>query len=94
MGLETTVEQKSAQVEVSATEKIELPAVIEEVKSEPTQTTRVIKNLRAIVNDMDDAVVQKYIGSPLLYKKKKFDLRVYMIICCTKPYLVLFNHGY
>lgn len=94
MGLETTEEQKSAQVEASATEKIELPAVIEEVKSEPTQTTRVIKNLRAIVNDMDDAVVQKYIGSPLLYKKKKFDLRVYMIICCTKPYLVLFNHGY
>lgn len=39
-------------------------------------------------------IVQRYIENPLLINGKKFDIRVFMIISCMKPYLVLYNHGY
>merc|ERR1712185_619402 len=32
--------------------------------------------------------------NPSLINKKKYDLRYYMIIACTKPYLVLTHTGY
>ncbi|KAG8002861.1 Protein polyglycylase TTLL10 [Nibea albiflora] len=39
-------------------------------------------------------VVQHYIKSPLLLKGKKFDVRSYLLIACTAPYMVFFRHGY
>ncbi|XP_059189028.1 protein polyglycylase TTLL10 [Centropristis striata] len=39
-------------------------------------------------------VVQHYIQSPLLLKGKKFDVRSYLLIACTAPYMVFFRHGY
>ncbi|XP_069382824.1 protein polyglycylase TTLL10 isoform X2 [Paralichthys olivaceus] len=39
-------------------------------------------------------IVQHYIKSPLLLKGKKFDVRSYLLIACTAPYMVFFRHGY
>lgn len=35
-----------------------------------------------------------YIQNPLLLKGKKFDVRSYLLIACTAPYMVFFRHGY
>ncbi|XP_044068342.1 protein polyglycylase TTLL10 isoform X3 [Siniperca chuatsi] len=39
-------------------------------------------------------IVQYYIQRPLLLKGKKFDVRSYLLIACTAPYMVFFRHGY
>ncbi|XP_072306327.1 protein polyglycylase TTLL10 [Eucyclogobius newberryi] len=39
-------------------------------------------------------IVQKYIQNPLLLKGRKFDVRSYLMIACTTPYMVFFRHGY
>ncbi|XP_029013265.1 protein polyglycylase TTLL10 isoform X2 [Betta splendens] len=39
-------------------------------------------------------VVQHYIHNPLLLKGRKFDVRSYLLIACTAPYMVFFRHGY
>ncbi|KAM6981911.1 protein polyglycylase TTLL10 [Tautogolabrus adspersus] len=39
-------------------------------------------------------IVQHYIQKPLLLKGKKFDVRSFLLIACTSPYMVFFRHGY
>ncbi|XP_030843027.1 probable beta-tubulin polyglutamylase [Strongylocentrotus purpuratus] len=39
-------------------------------------------------------LIQRYIPNPLLLKNKKFDVRAYMLIACTNPYIVLYHNGY
>nr|XP_056721490.1 inactive polyglycylase TTLL10 [Euleptes europaea] len=39
-------------------------------------------------------IVQRYIDRPLLLAGKKFDVRSYLLIACTVPYMLFFGHGY
>lgn len=36
----------------------------------------------------------RYIHQPLLLEGKKFDVRSYLLIACTAPYVVFFAQGY
>lgn len=36
----------------------------------------------------------RYIDRPLLLEGKKFDVRSYLLIACTMPYMLFFGHGY
>jgi hypothetical protein len=51
-------------------------------------------NLNALVKELSEVVIQRYIENPLLVDGRKFDIRAYMYIACAKPYLVLFHPGY
>ena len=42
----------------------------------------------------DRIVVQRYLEPPLLYEGKKFDIRAFMIVLCSKPWLVIGHPGY
>ncbi|XP_019478028.1 inactive polyglycylase TTLL10 isoform X1 [Meleagris gallopavo] len=39
-------------------------------------------------------IVQRYIDQPLLLEGKKFDVRSYLLIACTAPYVLFFAQGY
>ncbi|NWX22427.1 TTL10 polyglycylase, partial [Aegotheles bennettii] len=39
-------------------------------------------------------IVQRYIHQPLLLEGKKFDVRSYLLIACTAPYVLCFAQGY
>ncbi|KAM9217786.1 inactive polyglycylase TTLL10 [Leptosomus discolor] len=39
-------------------------------------------------------IVQRYVHQPLLLEGKKFDVRSYLLIACTVPYVLFFAQGY
>ena len=53
-----------------------------------------ITNLNNLVKKLGGLCVQKYLEKPQLINKRKYDIRFFMLIACTKPYLVLTNSGY
>ncbi|XP_068454763.1 protein polyglycylase TTLL10 [Clinocottus analis] len=57
-------------------------------------TEDIRSNGRTIHRQPQARIVQHYIQRPLLLKGKKFDVRSYLLIACTAPYVVFFCHGY
>jgi len=53
-----------------------------------------LNNLNNLSKKLSGLIVQKYMENPSLIHKKKYDLRYFMIIACTRPYLVLTHTGY
>ena len=53
-----------------------------------------MNNLNNLSKKLSGLIVQKYMENPSLIHKKKYDLRYFMIIACTRPYLVLTHTGY
>ena len=49
---------------------------------------------RLKISDFEKMVVQRYLEKPTLYQGQKFEIRAFMIILCSKPFLVLANPGY
>ncbi|OXB78178.1 UNVERIFIED_CONTAM: hypothetical protein H355_007320 [Colinus virginianus] len=49
---------------------------------------------RVPCRDAQTRIVQRYIDQPLLLEGKKFDVRSYLLIACTAPYVLFFAQGY
>jgi hypothetical protein len=71
-----------------ATPEIQAETIVQETSD------GVKKNINTIAHKLEKSVVQKYMVNPLLINGKKFDLRMFMFISSTKPYLVMFKRGY
>lgn len=50
--------------------------------------------MNILVKELKDVVVQRYIETPCLIRGKKFDIRAFMVIICSKPYFVYSYPGY
>ena len=52
------------------------------------------QDLKNVVKDLKDVMVQKYIADPCLFQGKKFDIRAFMVVICAKPWFVYAHPGY
>jgi hypothetical protein len=50
--------------------------------------------MNQVLNKMNKYVIQRYYEDVALIEGRKFDIRSFMIILCTKPFVVLYNPGY
>lgn len=44
--------------------------------------------------NLNKFIIQEYVKHPLLIHNKKFDMRVYMLIASSNPYIIFFHKGY
>ncbi|KAH9254196.1 hypothetical protein BASA81_007785 [Batrachochytrium salamandrivorans] len=44
--------------------------------------------------NLNKFIIQEYVKYPLLIHNKKFDMRVYMLIASSNPYMIFFHKGY
>lgn len=77
-------------MEEEVKQSVEQQSVVGPTLAKPKKWT----DMKLLVKELKEQVVQRYLEDPLLYEGRKFDLRVFMVVSCMRPYLVLYNSGY
>ncbi|XP_010082254.1 PREDICTED: inactive polyglycylase TTLL10, partial [Pterocles gutturalis] len=70
------------------------PAAVNTLQAELHSTEEYLLNTKAPYKAPQARIVQRYIHQPLLLEGKKFDVRSYLLIACTAPYVLFFAQGY
>ncbi|XP_061869253.1 inactive polyglycylase TTLL10 [Colius striatus] len=70
------------------------PAAVSTLQAELHSTEEYLLNKRGPYKAPPARIVQRYIHQPLLLGGRKFDVRSYLLIACTAPYVVFFAQGY
>ncbi|XP_009323540.1 PREDICTED: inactive polyglycylase TTLL10 [Pygoscelis adeliae] len=70
------------------------PAAVNTLQAKLQSTEENLLNKRVPYKAPQARIVQRYIHRPLLLEGKKFDVRSYLLIACTAPYVLFFAQGY
>ncbi|XP_054031667.1 inactive polyglycylase TTLL10 [Dryobates pubescens] len=70
------------------------PAALDSLQAKLHSTEEQPPKKKVLCKAPPARIVQRYIHQPLLLEGKKFDVRAYLLIACTAPFLVLFAQGY
>ncbi|NWI32756.1 TTL10 polyglycylase, partial [Sula dactylatra] len=70
------------------------PAAVTTLQAKLHSTEEYLLNKRVSHKAPQARIVQRYIHQPLLLEGKKFDVRSYLLIACTAPYVLFFAQGY
>ncbi|XP_075293525.1 inactive polyglycylase TTLL10 [Opisthocomus hoazin] len=70
------------------------PAAVNTLQAELHSTEEYRLSKKVLHKVPQARIVQRYIHQPLLLEGKKFDVRSYLLIACTAPYVLLFAQGY
>ncbi|XP_035758038.1 inactive polyglycylase TTLL10 [Egretta garzetta] len=70
------------------------PAAVNTLQDKLHSTGEHLRSKRVPYKAPQARIVQRYIHQPLLLEGKKFDVRSYLLIACTAPYVLFFAQGY
>ncbi|NXX75107.1 TTL10 polyglycylase, partial [Urocolius indicus] len=70
------------------------PAAVSTLQAELHSTEKYLLNKKRPYKAPPARIVQRYIQQPLLLQGRKFDVRSYLLVACTAPYVVFFAQGY
>ncbi|XP_075629741.1 inactive polyglycylase TTLL10 [Balearica regulorum gibbericeps] len=70
------------------------PAAVNTLQAKLQSSEEHLLNKRVPYKAPQARIVQRYIHQPLLLEGKKFDVRSYLLIACTAPYVLFFAQGY
>ncbi|XP_064326644.1 inactive polyglycylase TTLL10 [Phalacrocorax carbo] len=70
------------------------PAAVTTLQAKLRSAEEHLLNQRVPYKAPPARIVQRYIHQPLLLEGKKFDVRSYLLIACTAPYVLFFAQGY
>ncbi|NWH82829.1 TTL10 polyglycylase, partial [Piaya cayana] len=70
------------------------PSAINTVRAKLCSTNEYLIDKNMSYRAPQARIVQRYIEKPLLLEGKKFDVRSYLLVACTAPYVLFFAQGY
>ncbi|NXL27611.1 TTL10 polyglycylase, partial [Glaucidium brasilianum] len=73
---------------------LKTPAAVNTLQAKLHSAEEHLLTRRVLCKAPQARIVQRYIHQPLLLEGKKFDVRSYLFIACTAPYVVFFAQGY
>ncbi|NXY49677.1 TTL10 polyglycylase, partial [Ceuthmochares aereus] len=73
---------------------LKTPAAVNTLQAKLCSTKEYLFNKNMSDKAPQARIVQRYIEKPLLLEGKKFDVRSYLLIACTAPYVLFFAQGY